>query len=176
MKKTILVLAMYCGIGAAQGQNNPQQVINSTGGSFTNNQYQADWSIGELALVNTMQAGNLKGNYLLSNGFLQPFAAYFKKPGNKFGSDEIRILPNPVVDVVEIDFETALPGDVVFSICDAAGHTLYTKSFTSTGNLHVEKFAMGRLANGLYLLQVRLKSLADDTQETRGSYKIIKLQ
>ena len=175
MKKTIFVLSMYCSMGSLHAQTNLQQVMNSSGQSFKNNHYQVDWSIGELALVNTMQGNSTKGDYLLTNGFLQPFAAYFKRPDNKFGSDEIRILPNPVVDRVQIEFQTALPGQVSFSISDAAGQILYTKSFTSSGSLHTEQFVMSGFANGLYLLQVRLIS-ADDAQETRGTYKIIKLQ
>jgi len=162
--------------GQAFGQAITPRVINSTGGTYKNNSYIIEWSIGELALVNQMQASGADGKYVFSNGFLQPFSPYSKQLNKSFSKDEIRILPNPVRDNLEIDFQTAEPGQVKFILCDLPGHILYTKEFTSTGSKHIERINMTAFSNSAYMLQVTLSASNDPVQTTTGAYKIIKLK
>jgi hypothetical protein len=177
MKQFILLqLIISIILGQAFGQAVAPRVINNTGGTYKNNSYIIEWSIGELALVNQMRASNANGNYVFSNGFLQPFALYPKQLNKSFGNDEIRILPNPVRDNLEIDFQTAEPGQVKFILYDLPGHILYTKEFTSMGSMHIERINMTAFSNSAYILQVTLSAANDPVQTTTGSYKIIKLK
>ena len=65
-----------------------------------------DWSIGELALVNQMDAPGDK--FRLTNGFLQPYSIHgYHKEKSFFEKSDIKVYPNPTKDMVEIDFMTA---------------------------------------------------------------------
>lgn len=177
MKQLIPLLLIISIIqGQAFGQAITPRVINTTGGTYKDNSYIIEWSIGELALVNLMQASGADGKYVFSNGFLQPFAHYPKQLNKSFSNDEIRILPNPVRDNLEIHFQTAEQGQIRFILYDLAGHALYSKEFFSTGSKHIEKIIMTDFSNSSYMLQVTLHAANDPVQTTTGSYKIIKLK
>ncbi len=135
MKKIILiVLVMLISQWQANCQAITPRVINSAGGTYTNDSYIMEWSIGELALVNEMQSSSADGNYTFTNGFLQPFAWSAKHLNRAFRDDEIRILPNPTRDNLEIDFQTAEQGQVRFELYDAAGRFLSSQKFINTGS------------------------------------------
>jgi len=176
MKNFLCALMVCTSIhGHINGQTVTPQVVNSTGSSFRNDNYIIEWSIGEMAVVAPMQASNANGNYIFSNGFLQPFASFFKPTEKTFGINDIRILPNPTPDKVEIDFQVFEQGRMKLFLCDAMGRALYSREFVTTGVFYTEKINLAGFTNGTYLLQVTLTSDSDPIPVTRGVYKIIKL-
>ncbi|MER3498749.1 MAG: hypothetical protein C4308_09005 [Chitinophagaceae bacterium] len=125
MRKTLLsLLAIYLAL-ASYSQSIAPGIINSSGGTFNdpNYYYRIDWSVGEMSLVNTMQSYGGSGVYVLTNGFLQP---YVNTPGTinnggTFGTDEIKVFPNPAVNYVEIDIFTKQKGTFKMQLYNAVG-------------------------------------------------------
>ena len=174
MKKAIAVLMIFSVIhGRGLSQTITPAVVNSTGGGFTNDNYSLDWSIGELALVNELRPSNTA--YVFNNGFLQPFSLFHRTSGRRFTDKEIRILPNPTRDNLQIDFQTAEPGQMKCMLHDISGQLLYTKEFISTGSIHSEKINMTGFASGSYTLYIFLVTSNNPLQNITGTYKIIKL-
>ena len=67
--KLIALVVTSLTIKTGFAQTLPQQVINTTGGTYQQGHFSVDWSVGELAVVNTMQSGDFMVN--LTNGFMQ---------------------------------------------------------------------------------------------------------
>jgi hypothetical protein len=171
--RTMPVFVLLIMGSSLSGQTITPDVINSTGGSHSKGYYVIDWSVGELALVNTMQ-GSI---YIVSNGFLQPFThdPAINNTNQFFGGDEIRILPNPTRNVLEVDFRTKHQGRVSMLLFDATGHNLYTREFISYGYGYIQKIDMTAYNHGTYFLQINLNPITGYTRKT-GTYKIVKLR
>lgn len=172
MKNLLLTLLVISTTGLyAFGQSITPQVINTTGGTYSHDYYNLDWSIGELALVNQMQSSD----FIVSNGFLQPFIQYHDLINNDivFGDGEILILPNPTHDILEIDFRSRQIGEVVLRLYDALGRVLVTNSFYSYGFGQIEKINLTAAKIGTYFLRIELKPEQGFVHKT-GTYKIIK--
>src|SRR5213592_3513930 len=92
----LLISMAWALAGKAQSQCNASHTINSGSGSFTNNQYSIDWSIGELIRVDSRLSDDKK--LFVTSGILQPVdykSGYLvSDPG--FSESEVKILPNPV--------------------------------------------------------------------------------
>jgi Secretion system C-terminal sorting domain len=167
------VLFLVILVSSVSAQTIAPDVINSAGGSYKKAYHIIDWSIGELALVNTME----NSRYIITNGFIQPFTNDPNLADNNpvFGEEEIRILPNPTRDMLEVNFRTKHQGRVSMILVDVAGHILYTKEFTSNGYGHIEKVNMTAFRQGTYFLQINLNPIVGYTRK-RGAYKITKLR
>lgn len=168
-----VVFLLVGGVSSVFAQTNAPDVINSAGGSYKKDYYIIDWSIGELALVNTME----NSAYIITNGFIQPFThePVLTNDNLFFGEEEIRILPNPTRNILEVDFRTKHRGRVSMKLVDAAGNILYNKQFTSHGYGQIEKINMIAFPHGTYFLQINLNSFIGSTTK-KGVYKIIKLR
>jgi Secretion system C-terminal sorting domain len=171
--RILLVLVLTIFAPSVFSQTITPQVINSSGGSFQKGYHIVDWSIGELALVNHMQSAD----YIVTNGFIQPFTHEPNLYENNyvFGEGEIRILPNPTRDVLEIDFRTKHQGRVSIILVDVLGNILYKKEVISHGHGQIEKINMTQYAHGSYFLQINLNPFIGFTRKT-GAYKIVKLR
>src|SRR5689334_10068086 len=91
----ILFGMMLCHTAIAQTV--APQTVNATGGSNRKGNLRLEYSVGEMALVNTLSSPET--GHILTNGILQPLAPVINS-GNKiravvFDKNEIRILPNP---------------------------------------------------------------------------------
>jgi hypothetical protein len=175
MKNLILVLLVIAITSSyTVAQTTTPQVINAAGNTYKNGDYILEWSIGELALVNQMQSANAA--YIITNGFLQPFAPYAGLPDSNhyFSNDEIRILPNPTRGMVEIKFTTLHKGKMKLALYDARGLIIYTKEFMSTGDGHIEKINMTGYASAAYMLRIILNPDPGSVQK-KGVYKILKI-
>lgn len=167
---TLLVSAI-CSFTAA-GQSAAPNVVNSSGGTFQKGYYIFDWSVGELSLVNQLEGSNL----VVTNGFIQPFTHDFSNRNDHsvFTNDEIRILPNPTRDILEIDFRTKQRGNIYITLIDVPGNILYKKQSVSNGDGHFQRIDMTGYASGTYVLHVTLKPNPGSVKKS-GTYKIVKL-
>lgn len=173
MKSKILtVLALAFAGSSVCAQTNTPQVINTTGGSSQTGYFIIDWSVGELALVNKMESSQ----YIVTNGFIQPFTHDLTARDNNdvFSDDEIRILPNPTRNNLEVDFRTKQQGRVKMVLVNAAGKLLYQKEFNSYGDGHIERIDMTPFSSGGYVLKITLNPNTGFTRKS-GGYKIIKV-
>jgi len=153
-------------------QSSTQSVINTTGASCKGGRYQIDWSVGELALVEGMRSGN--GHLIITNGFLQPHTPVAADPNPQFNADEIRVLPNPTYDIVEINLLTTQQGAVRMEIYDATGKVLVRRNVVSAGFGHLERISLLPHPAGTYFLRIQLTPAQGSSAKT-GSYKIVKL-
>lgn len=158
---------------AAKAQTASSSVINAAGNSFSQGYYAIDWSVGELALVNTMTSSN--GYVILTNGLLQPESSGENvNPGKHFTSDEIKILPNPTYNKVEINISAPQQGTLSIIVYDAAGKQLMSTKTFSNGLQKSEKLDLSTFASGTYLFYIELNPLPGSVRKT-GTFKIVKL-
>lgn len=171
--KTKALMALLLLSLTASSQSVSSSVINTAGSSFAQGYFVIDWSLGEMSLVNSMTSPN--GALILTNGFLQPGAP---NPGDnnhgRFTVDEIKILPNPTYNNVEINFSTLEQGTIDVVVYDVAGRRLLIRQVIGNGLKTSEKIDLSRFAAGTYLFWIELNPLPGSVRKT-GSYKIVKL-
>ena len=147
-------------------------VNNVAGGNAQHGYYQFEWSVGEMSLTNEMSSST---NLLVTNGFLQPYLLnpWNNNPNNQFGTDEVKVFPNPASSYVEVDFFTKQQGQLKISFFDAVGRIVYSTESRIYGVDLIKNIPVNHLAAGSYLLHIELN--ADPSYlSKRGVYKIIK--
>ena len=92
---TLFSALIIISIGA-RSQSVSSSVINCSGNSYSHGYYNVDWSIGELALVNTIQSN---GYAIITNGFLQPNLADYNNDSRRYFTNEEVTRMSPVVIV-----------------------------------------------------------------------------
>jgi hypothetical protein len=176
MKNLILTLLIFSIIkGDVVGQSITPQTINIAGGTYKQGYFNIDWSVGELALVNQLQSND--GLFIVSNGLIQPFTDYPDRTNysRNFTDDEIRILPNPTRDVLEVNYLSYMRGPVLFRLYDVTGRLLFQKQTTSYGIGFIERINMTHFKAGTYMLHISVTSIDAGAFKKSGGYKIVKL-
>lgn len=170
--KIIILLIICCALGKVKAQQITPFVMNSSGGSFSNNSYSMDWSIGELAIVNTMQSSH--GTNYVTNGFLQPQESLTAGNGEKhFTPAEVTILPNPTEGMLRVNVNAHQQGMLSFSIYEVTGKEVLNKQTVSYSGMASQSFDLSHYARGTYYLYILLTSTPDNLTKN-GVYKIIK--
>lgn len=171
--KTSVLIALILLSMTVSSQSVSSYAVNSTGNIYSQGHYEIDWSVGEMALINTMQSGN--GLVILTNGFLQPnLADSGNDARHRFTKDEIRVLPNPTHGKVEVNFSTHEKGTLYLYIYDVNGKNLAADKLISNGILISRVVDLTPFTSGTYFLRIELNALPGSTSKT-GSYKIVKL-
>jgi hypothetical protein len=174
MKLSTIIIALFLIFTTTSFcQSVNTSVFNSTGGWAKRGYYQFEWSVGELALVDEMQAGN---SLIVTNGFLQP---YILTPGTNdmgeiFAIDEIKVFPNPAIRYVEINFFTKQKGRVTFTLYDAVGQRVYTDEFICYGVDLIRRIPLQKFNQGSYVLNIVMTGDMG-VQVKQGAYKIVKI-
>jgi len=89
--------------------------------------------------------------------------------------DEIRILPNPTQNVIEIDFFTKQKGKVIMNLFDESGRYVGTRQFDYFGNGSIQKWDLTQYPSGMYLLNIQLQPTGTSVAK-KGSFKVIKIK
>lgn len=176
MRNLILFLLILSIIeGGVHAQSITPQTINIAGGTYYHGYYSIDWSIGELALVNQLQSSD--ATTIVSNGLIQPLTDRFNTVNysQAFLADEIRILPNPTYDILEVNYLSFMRGPVVFKLYDVQGRLLYARSTNSYGFGFIERINMTGFASGTYMLHISVNSIDPGAFKKSGVYKILKV-
>ena len=149
--------------------------LNTTGGTYIFTYYRVEWSFGESMAINTMTDAN--SNVFVTNGILQPNTHNPATVNNNtaWDRDEIRILPNPTQNVIEIDFFTKQKGKVIMNLFDEAGKYVGTKQFDYFGNGSIQRWDLSQFASGMYLLNIQLQPTGTSVAK-KGSFKVIKIK
>ncbi|WP_127129678.1 hypothetical protein [Pseudoflavitalea rhizosphaerae] len=167
------ILLMLIGSHCAQAQTFSPQVINSSGQAGKKAIFYFDWSVGELALITTMQ--NADSSFMLTNGFLQPGTAG-KKPGGGIGSalsnDEVTLHPNPTADNLYVTVMPKDKGQVKIYLFNQKAGLIYHKIFPSTSAVAVT-IPMASQINGLYTLRIEL--YPENGEPRKSSYPVLKI-
>jgi hypothetical protein len=171
---TLLVfLSAFVSIQAISQSAQPN-VINSSGGAYANESYSYEWSIGELVLVNEMVEKD--GKYILTNGFLQPYSQTGKAitPAS-FKNHEIRLLQNPVRDVLGVLLTTNERGTLRLKVYDERGYVKYYNAIIVNGDVVTENISMFNCASGNYFLKAEFTSTDQSKKYKEGTFKFIKI-
>jgi hypothetical protein len=168
----LVITALTVKTGVAQTL--PQQVINISGGTYQQGHFSVDWSVGELAVVNTMQSGNLMVN--LTNGFMQTITDIpnVAIANSELKKEDVRLLPNPTRGMLEVDFITNQTGSVTMQLFDMLGQPLAKKEFYMYGFGRLQKFDMSGYRAGTYTLKISLQAYLGSVPKS-GSFKIVKI-
>jgi hypothetical protein len=156
---------------SAKSQLVSSSVTNSAGSSYSQGAYSFDWSVGELAIVETMKAES--SLLVLTNGFLQPNLPA-NAPVQSFSDAELKISPNPTYARMDLKFATIHRGLFTISLYDTRGKLLYTGKKFCNGVPDIERIDLSSFAAGTYVVRVHLDPEKGSMPKS-GSYKIIKL-
>ena len=175
MKKPISIVVVFFFFYWSNAQSAAPSVFNAAGGSFKQDYYQFEWSVGELSLVGEMTSSN--NSFVITNGLIQPFIQYPARNNsyNIFGSDEIKIFPNPASSYVEINFLTKQKGRITLSFYDGSGKKIYTTTDWYYGVGMIKRIPVSKLPNEVYMLHVDLDPDPGSFAK-KGIYKIIKIK
>lgn len=172
--KTMVPLALILLSSSVKGQSISSQVINSTGGHYSQGYYDIDWNIGELALVESMESNGKI--FIVTNGFLQPNVSdnVDSTTRRPFSSEEVRIMPNPTRGKIEVNFSIQQKGTLRLFVYNANGKLITTVRQLNNGIMISKFIDLTPLPSGTYFLRIELDALPGSISKT-GSYKIIKL-
>lgn len=159
----------------AAAQSIAPQTVNSTGGSHRKGNLRLDWSVGEMALVNTLSSPD--SGHIITNGVIQPNIASAQANRRRtisFMKNEILILPNPVQNILQVSINTGQQGQSIMRLYDEMGNLRYQKLVTINRYGQVEKIDMTGYLRGNYMLFVEFISDHNSAKNKQGFYKIIK--
>lgn len=155
-------------------QDAHSSAINSTGGTFSNDKMVIEWSVGELVRIDTRISENK--SLLLTQGLLQPDLGrqLILVSDPSFAAGEIKILPNPVRSLLQVQISGRQAGYMRCMLYDEKGVRLTQSGFQYYGYGYTQTINMTKLAGGNYFLYVELEPVTG-SQVRKGSYKIVKL-
>ena len=100
MKKLLLLFCVLVVSSYATAQTLSPEVISTSGTSMSNGTTTLDWTLGEPATATFDNSSNL-----LSQGFHQP-SIIVTTIADAATLNEVKVFPNPTIDVVQIQFTT----------------------------------------------------------------------
>lgn len=158
----------------ATAQSIATQAVNSTGGSHRKGNLRLDWSVGEMALVNTLSSPD--SGHIITNGVIQPDIAGAQariQRNISFVKNEILILPNPVQSMLQVSINTGEQGRSIMRLYDEMGNLRYSRVVTTSRDGQVEKIDLTGYLRGNYMLFVEFIANIG-SKKKQGFYKIIK--
>ena len=175
MKNKITTIIVFFVSISCFSQGITPSVINVSGGSSQKGYYQFEWSVGEMSLIGEMTSR--PSSLVVTSGFLQPYLLnpVDNNTNNQFGTDEIKIFPNPASSYVEINLFTKQQGRLKISFYNALGQKVQTIESIVYGVDLIEKIPVTNLSAGTYLLHIELRADANFVSK-KGIYKITKVE
>jgi len=169
-----LLVGIFLSLGAFSQSVTPA-TLNATGGTNFFTFYRFEWSFGEAMAISTMDA--TPSNLIVTNGVLQPGT---HNPAtinntNVWDRDEIRILPNPTQNILEIDFFSKQQGKVTLNLVDESGRFLAQRQFDYFGTGRIEIWNLNNYPSGAYFLNISLRPTGTSVAK-KGTYKVIKVK
>jgi hypothetical protein len=127
------------------------QVIGSAGQDFQSSQFQLTYTIGELAAVSTLSAGNST----LTQGFHQPDKFTIAWTAFPESGISIGLYPNPADDYIRVFWESTSVKAYEISVFDATGRIVIAPSVINA-NLSAGETVLptSTLASGSYFIKV----------------------
>jgi hypothetical protein len=144
MYKIVFLLSMCCCIVNLQAQvtlNVTGNAINTTNGSHS-------YSIGEMVLVHTAQAGK----YIITQGLLQPSNATINSATTSVL--QATVYPIPTSDNVSIKSYLADATSITYTLTDAQGKILLQQNIAQPKQVQLHTINMASYAAGNYYLQL----------------------
>lgn len=145
-------------------------ILNASGGTQFFTFYRFEWSFGEMLAIETMPATNIT----VTNGVLQPGTNNPATVNNNtaWGKDEIKILPNPAQNWIEVDFLSKQQGNVTMTLLDESGKQITRKQFMYYGTGRIEKWNVASYPGGAYFLDILLDPINTSVTK-RSAFKVV---
>lgn len=158
---------------SSSSQSVTPATLNATGGTNFFTFYRFEWSFGESMAIETLTSPNI----IVTSGVLQPGTHTPASINNdrEWGKDEIRILPNPTQNILEINLLSKQQGKVTLNLYDASGRFLARRQFDYYGTGRIEKWDLDRYQSGNYFLNIQLDPTGNSVAK-KGSFKVIKIK
>jgi hypothetical protein len=137
-----------------------QEVIASAGGYNTNGNLSISWTLGE-TIIPTFQNGDL----ILTHGFQQKLILTTIEENLDVLVD-VKIFPNPASEIVNIQFESPLTGEVKVYILDNQGRQVIKDALEST--MTEKQINLQDVPPGIYFIRLTKGKLVN-------VYKVVKL-
>lgn len=175
MRKVRLVflsVGIFFSLGSFAQSVSPA-TLNATGGTYFFTYYRVEWSFGESMAIETMSSPNV----IVTNGILQP-GTHIPAAINNDGfwdRDEIKVLPNPTQNILEIDFFSKQKGKVIMNLFDESGRFMGTRQFDYFGTGRIEKWDLSGYGSGMYFLNIQLEPIGNSVAK-KGSFKVQKIK
>jgi hypothetical protein len=171
----LLAVLFCCLLGnAASAQEESSGTVNSAGGSFSNDKFTIDWSLGELLKIDTRISVNEA--FMVSQGLLQPSYTtpiiFVRDPS--FAKGDVKILPNPVKSILQVQFTLRQIGRMRCMLYTEKGERLFETAFAYYGYGYTQNINMSKYPNGNYFLYVELEPVMESTIR-KGSFKVLKI-
>ena len=170
---TVLSILFFLNTNPCLAQSMSPGTVNVSGESAAIGNYRFEWSLGESAAITTMENSNL----LVTNGFLQ-FNVQNQPEVNlvkSFLSDEIKVYPNPVKNILEINILHANKGKHQIELLDASGVKVKEIQLDYNGMGAIENWNLSGLPAGQYFLNIRQTNAVNGKLMKKGAYKILKV-
>lgn len=136
------------------GQTYTPATLNVSGGSNTINNQVFEYSIGEMALVNTATAPNI----IVTQGVLQPFEVETGISDSELADGQLLVYPNPVDDIVNVAANLPPGGTLQLRVYDLNGKILNQKEVTILNGKENTSLRFSHLASGSYILKATFET------------------
>jgi len=151
MRKTIFFLSLGFILTISGWAQNDPSAINSSGGSATYNFVTYEWSVGEMAAVETFS----KNSLIVTQGFLQPSKSISDNVDQlKNDNDKIVVYPDPGKQTLFLETSFEKTGKLNYLLVDLSGRTLLRKEAKVNGLNSKQSVDLTNFPNGVYLLKV----------------------
>lgn len=164
-----LIISTFCIIQVAQAQPvKYTTAINSAGGTANIGGNNYEWSIGEMALVNTGNGSNI----IVTQGVLQPAQAsggVTDAPIN----NHISVFPVPSKSIVHLQYDFPSAGNLHYELMDITGKSLLKNNLVTDGRKDKQTIDLERFANGSYMLHVNFTDAGGN--QSASSFKVEKI-
>lgn len=169
----LIMLLLFAAAGSAQNTVAPQ-IINVGGGTNDDptSYYRYEWSIGESSVIQTLSSATLT----VTAGILQPGtnSPSGSNNNNQWGTEEIKLFPNPVVSELEVSVLSKQKGKLSLLLYDASGKLIGLKAFDYYGIGQIIKWNFNAYSAGNYIIKITLDPLTGSVAK-KGAFKIVKL-
>lgn len=137
-------MLLWCGLCSAQ------EAITSSYGSATLGGQVYDWTLGDMAAIETIENTTL----IVTQGFLQPVSGAIStnEPRLPFGS--VQVFPNPTHGAVQMNATFDAPVILRYAVLDITGKLLLENMADNVQASHAETIDLSTFAAGTYLLRV----------------------
>ena len=172
-KKLELILILLLFNISSFAQTKSPYVVNIAGNQVTNGNYNFEWSVGESAAITTMENTNL----LITNGLLQYNVENQGETNlaSSFLPSDIRVYPNPVKNILDINILHAVKGVHQIELLDEKGTKLKEKLIIYNGMGAIESWDLSTLNSGQYFLNIRQTEAVTGKLIKKGAFKIVKI-
>jgi hypothetical protein len=168
------LLVLQCTIClSATAQAPAPYAVNIAGNQVSASKYNFEWSVGESAAITTMENSNL----LVTNGLLQYYVENQPEINliASFLPDEIRVYPNPVKNILDINILQANKGKHQIELLDGKGVKIKEVQLNYTGMGALENWNLSGLPAGQYILNIRQTDAVTGRLVKKGAFKILKV-